>query len=435
MTSVPAQMSSSGAHLEDQEAVTQLAAAMKDGNKDRVIEIVGMLIREDRMERVRSDLKERKKSIVLVDKNRAVDFQNSLMQPYRIGEPIMRLLKYGKLDCYVPSAVCFYLKRDGESFDAAHEMMRKRLPCYLKNIKCYTDPTPSKKYESAYINSKRTNIPVAFYCKTPVSLGEDRLGKDRLVDVNVLNVVALDSYIGRRYEKNEIEQILKLIGGAIKQKNDRLHEKILKEKRLEEKSSKETGGDAEPKREPRWWNIMMAAKNSSQSNEEKEKVIANKKLVIQLKDMKCGEDKTKKIKTVYYFTNRHLLKTNEENEKRATLIKTAADNNELFNPEIHEGFFDTERFDITRRQEPIAFKVNAYMGAWNTLSADADRNELLREALFVFEWNGASAMGHGVPDENFSLDPQIQFFNSIGRHSAIAFLAMSIRQPYVGVPP
>lgn len=432
-----ARMSSSGAHLEDQEAVTQLAAAMKDGNKDRVIEIVGKLIREDRMERVRSDLKERKKSIVLVDKNRAVDFQNSLMQPYRIGEPIMHLLKYGKLDCYVPSAVCFYLRqRDGKSLDAAHEMMRKRLPCYLKNIKCYTDQTPSKKYETAYIHSKRTNIPVAFYCKTPVSLGEDRL-----VDVNVLNVVAPDSYISdRSYENTDIKQILKLIGGAIKQKNDRLHEKILKERRLEEKSSKETGGDdAEPKRESRWWNLM-AAKNSSQSNEEKEKekekVIANKKLVIQLKDMKCGEDKTKKIKTIYYFTNRHLLKNNEENEKRARLIKTAAaDNNELFNPKIHEGFFDTEHFDITRRPEPIAFKVNAYMGAWSTLSADADRNKLLREALFVFEWNGASAMGHGVPDEDFSSDPQIQFFNSIGRHSAIAFLAMSIRQPYVGVPP
>ena len=428
--------------MEDQEAVTQLAVtqlagAMENGNKDIVIKIVGKLIREDRMERVRSALKERKKLIVLVDKNRAVRFQNSLMQPYRIGEPIMRLLRDGKLDCYVPSAVCFYLgQRDGKSLDAAHEMMRKRSPCYLKNIKCYTDPTPSKKYETAYINSKRTKIPVAFYCKTPVSLGEDRLGKDRLVDLNVLNVVALDSYIsGRRsYEKNDIEQILKLIGGAIKQKNDRLHEKILKEK-----SSKETGGDdAEPKRAS-WWMNLMTANNSSQSNEEKEKekekekVIANKKLVKQLKDMKCGEDKTNKIKTIYYFTNRHLLKNNQENEKRVRLIKAAADRNELLNPEFHEGLLDAKRFYINT--EPITFKVNAYMGAWSTLSADVDSNELLREALFVFEWDGNSVMGHGVPDGDFSLDSQIQFFNSIGRHSAIAFLAMSIRQPYVGVPP
>jgi len=294
-------------------------------------------------------------------------------------------------------------------------MMRKRLPCYLENKKCYTDPTPSKKYESAYMDPKQTNVPVAFYCKTPVSLG-----KDRLVDLNVLNVVALDSYIDRKSwrspsEKNEIKQIFKLIEGATKQGYVRLHEKRLKEK---------TGGDAEPKREPRWWNLMMTAKSSSQSSEEKERERAKKILWKQLEGRKCGEDKTEKIRTIYYFTNPHLLKNNEEKEKRASLIKTTADYNEFINPKFDD--FDV----LSRRKKPIAFKVNAYMAAWSTLS-----NDLLHEALFVFEWNGASVMGHGAPPSNPPLDPNIEFFNSIGTHSAIAFLSMSIRQKYVGVPP
>lgn len=415
-------MASAAAQLSPAPVVEQLAEAMGTGDRERVIKIVKMLIREEQMKQVRSGLEKRKTS-VLVDQKRAVDFQNSLMKPYRIDEPIMDLLKYGKLDCYVPSAVCFYLQRDDKSAHAAGEMMRKRLPCYLKNNKCYTDPSPSKKYESAYMDPKKTNVPVAFYCKTPVSLGKDRLGKDRLVDLNVLNVVALDSYIDRKSwgspsEKNEIEHIFKLIEGATKQEYVRLHKKRLKEK---------TGGDAEPKREPRWWNLMMTAKSSSQSSEEKEKERerANKILWKQLEGGKCGEDKTEKIRTIYYFTNPHLLKNDEEKVKRASLIKTTADYNEFINSKYDESF-DV----LSRRKKPIAFKVNAYMAAWSTLS-----NDLLHEALFVFEWNGASAMGHGAPPSDPPLDPNIEFFNSIGSHSAIAFLAMSIRQKYVGVPP